>query len=38
MKIEVGKGKATKKGVVIFAMEEKIEKDRIPLPLALLAI
>ncbi len=38
MKIEVGKGKPAKKDIIIFAMEEKIEKNRIPLPLALLSV
>jgi len=38
MRIEVGKGKPPKKDTVIFGMEEKIEKNRIPIPLALLGV
>jgi predicted AAA+ superfamily ATPase len=38
MKFEVGKGKPERKDVIILGMEERIEKNRIPLPLALLAV
>lgn len=38
MKIEVGKGKKEREGVIIFGMEEKIAKGRVPIPLALLGM
>jgi len=36
LKVEVGKGKKKREGTVIFGMEEKVDVDRVPLPLALL--
>ncbi len=36
--VEVGKGKKSRKGTVIFDMEDKIAVDRVPLPLALLMV